>query len=69
MIVWNEGHCRRNTTMHEKVQSQNRSGMLKAVRNSVELEHNVFIFVSQIGESIAARKKGREKREKKLDLY
>lgn len=27
MIVWNEGHSRRNTAMHEKARSQNASGM------------------------------------------
>lgn len=34
---------------------------LRTVRNSVELEHKVFILVGQIGESRATGEKGREK--------
>lgn len=51
MVVWNEGHSRRNTTMHEKAQCQNGSGMPENMRNSVGLENKVFIFMGQIDES------------------
>ena len=53
--------------MHEKVQSQNRSGMLKAVRNSVELEHNVFIFVSQVRVQLQERRE--ERKEKRSWIF
>lgn len=62
MKVWNEGHSRRNTAMHERPEVKMRLVCLRTVRNSVELEHKAFVFVGQTGESGATGKKGREKR-------
>lgn len=47
--------------MDEKAQRLNGSGLSENVRNSVGLEHKVFIFVGQIDESGDTGKKGREK--------